>query len=542
MADLMTLDDMADGKLDLTTLKVYINGDENTVNKPRLMPNVDVGSLAKLNKSVKDKVDLQIATIPAGRKGYATLAAAQAAQASLAANTLVEVTNDTTTANNGVYLWNGTTLTKSTYEPLAQSKSYTDTKLKTIDVYTASREAYLTALAKANDTKPKAAIVILLGQSLNAPRDTQPILVSKAAPVAKMPIGGSSTNSWKFYQDFAEGVGNWSELASTVDYTESKGQTPSIGIINTLANSKFARLYVGNAAIPARKIEILMSAGAITNTQAMIYRLCKIARQDGFDPVVMFYSAHGEANAAAATTEQAYYDLAIEYYSRCQLYAAQAMRKPDYIAPVALSYMAESAYNNGTDDRTIKSAIKRVIQDLPNAIDIGAIYQWDVSSDMTHPTPKGYIMRGEAVGKAFRDYFERQDNPKSLYITDVTLSGTTFVATFNMPIIKDANANYGQSLSSKDGFEWIDNGTPIAISNITYSGWQATGTLASAPIGTLAQQVLRIANQKSTSGSAPYMAGSVVRANTNSWVSIIDANYNNYVWAVPQQFTQIRGV
>ena len=127
MADeLMTTADMADGKLDLTTLKVYINGDENVVNEPRLAPGVNVGSLAALNKHVKDKVDLQIATLPAGHNGYATLADAQATQASLTANTIVEVTNDSTSANNGVYLWNGTTLTKSNFDVLGQAKAYVD--------------------------------------------------------------------------------------------------------------------------------------------------------------------------------------------------------------------------------------------------------------------------------------------------------------------------------------------------------------------------------------------------------------------------------
>lgn len=82
----------------------------------------------KHQKILSDKVDLQIATLPSGRKGYATLALAQAAQSTLAANTLVEVTNDTTTANNGVYLWNGTTLTKSTYDPLMQAKADATTK------------------------------------------------------------------------------------------------------------------------------------------------------------------------------------------------------------------------------------------------------------------------------------------------------------------------------------------------------------------------------------------------------------------------------
>ena len=124
MADeLMTLDDMADGKLDLKTIAIYTSGDENVVNEPRLAPGVNVGSLAALNKHVKDKVDLQIATLPNGRKGYATLANAQAAQSSLQANTIIEVTGDTD-SNNGVYLWNGTTLVKSSYDVIKQAIKY----------------------------------------------------------------------------------------------------------------------------------------------------------------------------------------------------------------------------------------------------------------------------------------------------------------------------------------------------------------------------------------------------------------------------------
>lgn len=66
-----------------------------------------------------------------GHKGYPTLALAQAAQSTLVANTLVEVTSDTTTANNGVYLWDGATFAKSTYDPkttaVAEAKNYADT-------------------------------------------------------------------------------------------------------------------------------------------------------------------------------------------------------------------------------------------------------------------------------------------------------------------------------------------------------------------------------------------------------------------------------
>ena len=123
MADIITVQELKDASLDAHTLETFVNGDENTVNKPRLMPTVDIGSIAELRKKVQNKVDLQIATLPNGRKGYATLASAKAAQSSLQANTLVEVTGDTD-SNNGVYLWNGTTLVKSSYDAIKQAVKY----------------------------------------------------------------------------------------------------------------------------------------------------------------------------------------------------------------------------------------------------------------------------------------------------------------------------------------------------------------------------------------------------------------------------------
>lgn len=73
-------------------------------------------------------VDNKVDPLVGGHKGFSTLAQAQAAQSGLVANTVVEVLSDTTEANNGYYLWNGTTLTKSAYDPLAQAKKYTDQK------------------------------------------------------------------------------------------------------------------------------------------------------------------------------------------------------------------------------------------------------------------------------------------------------------------------------------------------------------------------------------------------------------------------------
>lgn len=165
MADIVTTEQLQNASLDTQTLEKFVNGDENTVNNPRLMPNVDVGSIRALNKKIaadaqvqinaaKDAVDQQLKTLPSGHKGYATLADAQAAQASLPANTLVEVTNDSDTAKNGVYLWNGTTLTKSTYDPktaaVADAKAYTDSVKNSVLASTASDATTKANTAEAN--------------------------------------------------------------------------------------------------------------------------------------------------------------------------------------------------------------------------------------------------------------------------------------------------------------------------------------------------------------------------------------------------------
>ena len=82
---------------------------------------------SELNKKADiSYVDAKVGVVGSGHKGYATLALATAATSNLPANTVVEVINDTTTSNNGIYLWNGTTLTKSAYDQLTQAKAYAD--------------------------------------------------------------------------------------------------------------------------------------------------------------------------------------------------------------------------------------------------------------------------------------------------------------------------------------------------------------------------------------------------------------------------------
>lgn len=101
-----------------TTLGLYDNASE--IRKKADISYVD---------SMVGDFQAQVVSLAGGHLGYATLALATTASTGLPANTVVEVTNDSTLANNGLYLWNGTTLTKSSYDPLTQAKAYTDTKI-----------------------------------------------------------------------------------------------------------------------------------------------------------------------------------------------------------------------------------------------------------------------------------------------------------------------------------------------------------------------------------------------------------------------------
>lgn len=105
----------------------------------------------------KVEVDTKFSAYVGGRKAYTTLALAQAAQSSLPANTAVEVTNDPTPSNNGTYQWNGTTLTKSAYDPLTQAKADATTKANTAKSEAISAAA-ADATAKANTAESNANI------------------------------------------------------------------------------------------------------------------------------------------------------------------------------------------------------------------------------------------------------------------------------------------------------------------------------------------------------------------------------------------------
>lgn len=409
----------------------------------------------------------------------------------------------------------------------------------------ATETALAHSLLSSGRERPKAAVVLLLGQSLNAPRGVAEELVG--APTAKMAYGGASIYEWQFTATNILWSSNWEDLSAAVDFTEGTGQTPSVGIVNALAGGRHSRIYICSAAIGARSLEVLLKGEPISNVSAALYRFCEIARADGYDPEVMFYTAHGEANAHTSTTPEAYLDLGLLYYGKMQLYAAQAMRKPGYMAPIVFTYPNQtSAGDNGQRDADVKEGIRLIVDNLPNAIGLGPIYQWPMGSDRVHPEPASFVMRGEAVGKALKDYTTAGVVYQQLRITDVALNGTEFVATFSEPVVRDDTTPFGSALNAsnaKDGFEWFDNGTNIGVTALVYEGWKVRGTLASAPSGTLAQQDLRIASQATpalTAAGPTVNAGSVVRAQSAGWPSIFTPSYINYKWASPQSYTNVR--
>jgi hypothetical protein len=385
---------------------------------------------------------------------------------------------------------------------------------------------------------PEAAIVILLGQSLNAPRGTT--VQTSSWGDAYMLVDGVGMSDFSFYSSNAENPMNWASAASAVALAEGAAQTPAVGIAASLESGPFQRAYLCATAVGARSLQVLNQAGPRANVSAAVQRFCDMAVADGFVPKVYFYIAQGEANAAAATTEAAYYQLAADYCRMVQTYAAQAMGDPSYVAPVLWTYPIQTnGGGSGANDRAIKNGIRRVCEDFAGVYDAGPAYQWPAGTDRVHPTEASYVKRGEKIGRdiaALRNGAE----PFALKVTGLTLAGTTFVATFNANVVRDATLGVGTNLNTsyaKDGMEWSDNGSYIAITNAVYSGNTITGTLAAAPVGTLAQQELRIASQTTTAtltAGAANLAGSLIRRDAAGWPGLNDPTYTNYDWAIPQ--------
>lgn len=385
-----------------------------------------------------------------------------------------------------------------------------------------------------------AAIVILLGQSLNTSRGTKVDEASWAD--AYMFNDAVAVSEFDYFSTNNEDGTNYASVTSAVPLAEGAGQSPAVGIATTLGDSgNYARGYFCSVAVGARTLQALNQAGMRANVYAATRRFVDIATAAAFNPIPILYSAHGEANASAATSEATYYTLGMDYYRMARVCAAQAIGDPAYIAPLLISYPAQTnAGGSGANNRAINEAIRRIAEDL-GALDFPT-YPFPCATDRTHNTDAGQVLRGEYAGLVATGTFGA--SPR---IVLVTLSGTTFVATFDQAIVRDATVGVGSNLNTtnaEDGFEWVDNGTEIAIvgGSLVYGSNTVTGTLNSAPAGSLAQQVLRYASQTTTAtltAGVSNLAGGNVRANVTGVVSTYDPTFTHYPWAIPQTFDSV---
>lgn len=304
----------------------------------------------------------------------------------------------------------------------------------------------------------------------------------------------------------------------------------------------FDAAYVFSVSQPGQPILNNTVKAGSGNLAAAVHALCDFARADGYAPVVMYYICTGEEDGDLGTDSATFQTRFARFVAMARLYAAQAMQEPDYVAPVFGTYPVQMW--NADQDRTIKEAMRQA--GLASGVYmLGGSYPYPANNDRIHNINTGVVYRGEMVGHAMEEWRSTGNVTESPYMTGVTLSGTTFVATFSENMVRDSTLNCGQSLNTsfaRDGFEWTDNGSYIAIDNLIYSGNTVTGTLHSAPVGTIDQQRLRIALQDAN-GTAlidyANIAGCIVRADTDGWPSPYDGAYTHRRWAIPQSVVPV---
>lgn len=120
MADIISLQELADAKLDAQSLERFING------------GVDEEVLTRLSQQYPTIKKLLLEFQKYNGRAYKTYAEMDADKANLSSKTKVTVTNDAIDSNNGDWQWDGVAFTKSAYDPLTQSQDYTDNELNNI--------------------------------------------------------------------------------------------------------------------------------------------------------------------------------------------------------------------------------------------------------------------------------------------------------------------------------------------------------------------------------------------------------------------------
>ena len=117
MADIISLQELADAKLDAQSLEHFING------------GVDEEVLTRLSQQYPTIKKLLLEFQKYNGRAYKTYAEMDADKANLSSKTKVTVTNDATASNNGDWQWDGSIFTKSIYDPVTQAKEFTKDRI-----------------------------------------------------------------------------------------------------------------------------------------------------------------------------------------------------------------------------------------------------------------------------------------------------------------------------------------------------------------------------------------------------------------------------
>ena len=120
MADIVSLQELVDAKLDAQSLERFINGD------------VDEEVLTRLSQQYPSLQNFLFQFQKYNSRAYKTFADMDADKATISAKSKVTVTNDATASNNGDWQWDGVAFTKSVYDPLIQAKAYTNTEFNKV--------------------------------------------------------------------------------------------------------------------------------------------------------------------------------------------------------------------------------------------------------------------------------------------------------------------------------------------------------------------------------------------------------------------------
>ncbi|HAV5443988.1 TPA: hypothetical protein JI052_18155, partial [Acinetobacter baumannii] len=103
-------------------LQININTEATRAGAAEIALDTKINTETARATAAEAALDTKINANGVGNRAYKTYAEMDADKANIPAKSKVTVTNDSTASNNGDWQWDGTTFTKSTYDPLQQSK------------------------------------------------------------------------------------------------------------------------------------------------------------------------------------------------------------------------------------------------------------------------------------------------------------------------------------------------------------------------------------------------------------------------------------